>query len=152
MEEEADTAERAGEYGILLTLTAGGSEESVIEDDPGVTVAVGGATADTTSAVADKAGAGGCHGARSKVRERVAGQRENLAKESSGVGGEEGGARSTDWLVNPPELGAKEGGPRPVGWRENPGGTAREWEGGSSRHRALTPPDWASYPGGKKPL
>ena len=46
-------------------------------------------------------GAGGHHGARSGVRERIAGRRENPAGESSGVGGEEGGCESYRVAENP---------------------------------------------------
>ena len=35
---------------------------------------------------------------------------------------------------------------------ENPRGGARECEGEMSRRRALTPPEWTSFPGGTKTL
>ena len=41
---------------------------------------------------------------------------------------------------------------RPPEWRKTPGGIAREWEEESSRHRALTPPEWNSSLGGTKPF
>ena len=58
-EEEAKTAGRAGEAGMMLTVTAGELEESDVEDKPGVAAADGGTTSDATSEDAAEAGAGG---------------------------------------------------------------------------------------------
>ena len=72
-EKEDETVGGAEEAGSPLMETAGESEESGTEDDPGGVEAGEGATANATSADAAKAGARGPHEARSKVRERVAG-------------------------------------------------------------------------------
>ena len=92
LEEEAETAGGAGEYGRPLKATVGKLEKSSAEDDPGGAAAGRGATANDTSTDANKAGAGDRYGASSEVRERVAGRREIPAVDSSGV-----------WLANPPE-------------------------------------------------
>ena len=48
-----------------------------------------------TSTAAEKAGAGGCYGARTAARERVAGRKENPAGKSYVVGGRGGGVSPT---------------------------------------------------------
>ena len=37
-------------------------------------------------------------------------------------------------------------------WQKTPGGTVREWEGGSICRRASTTPEWSHCPWGTKPL
>ena len=105
MEEEDAIAGGLGEAGrpLKVTVTAGESDRSGTVDRPGGAAASGGATSEATSVAVDKAGAGGHHGEISEVRERVAGRRENPTGESSGVGGEGGRARPTQWLASPPE-------------------------------------------------
>ena len=64
----------------------------------------------------------------------------------------EGGAvRSMEWQESPLEWGETEEAARPTEWRKTPGGTAREWEGKSSRRRASTPPEWMQFTGETKP-
>ena len=84
-EEEADTARGAGEVGQALTSTAWELEGSGVEEIPGGAAAVRGDTWEVTSEDVDAEGVGGCHGAKERGRERVAGV------ESSGVGIREGG-------------------------------------------------------------
>ena len=72
--------------GQALTETARESEGSGAETAPGGAAAGRGDTWDVTSEGADKAGSGGRHGAKQRVRERVAGRRENPDGKSSGVG------------------------------------------------------------------
>ena len=67
----------------------------------GSTLAGRGDTLVITSESADEAGSGGCHGAKPGERERVSGQRENLASKSSGVGGSEGDRNVTGVEENP---------------------------------------------------
>ena len=95
----------------LLTEMAGKSAESGAEDEPGSTATGRGATADVTSAAANKAGGGGRHGARSGVRERVSGRREKPVRESSVVGGEGGGRKA--YIVDRDPSGVRGGGKRP---------------------------------------
>ena len=82
---------------------AGESEENGAEYGLGGAAAGGGATANATSAASNKVGSGGLHGEIIRVRERVSGRQENPDGESSGVGGERGGARPAEWLASPPE-------------------------------------------------
>ena len=49
-------------------------------------------------------------------------------------------ARSTEWWASPLVWGEAEVAARPTEWRKTPGGTAKEWKGGSSCRRALAPP------------
>ena len=64
--------------------------------------------------------------ARSGVRERVAGWRENPAGESSGVRGKDGGYKAYGVADEPSGVGGKGGGREAYGVAENPGGAARE--------------------------
>ena len=64
---------------------------------PGGAVACRGNTWDVTSEVADKAGAGGRHGAKQGKKKRVAGQWKTPSSKSSGVGSREGGGRGLCW-------------------------------------------------------
>ena len=82
MEEEAAIAGGVGEAERPLRATAGESEVSGADNGPGGTVAGGGVTANATSAAADEVGAGSGHEARSGVRDRVVGRRENTAGEA----------------------------------------------------------------------
>ena len=68
-----------------------------------------GATSDATSAAADKVGAGGRHGARPRVEDKVASRQENPAGKSSGVGGK-GGSRETYRVASKPSGVSGEGG------------------------------------------
>ena len=61
-------------------------EESGAEEVLGGAAAGEGNTREVTSKDADVAGAGSCHGAEKKRRERVAGWKENPSGKSSGVG------------------------------------------------------------------
>ena len=75
---------------MMLTATAEESEGSGAEDDPGGAVAGVGATSDETSKEAAATGAGGCHRAKKRERERVTVWQENPVGHSSGVGEREG--------------------------------------------------------------
>ena len=104
-EEEAETPEGAGEVGKTPTETAVNSEGSGADNGLEGSTAGGGATSDATPEDADATGAGGRHGAEKRDRERVSGQPENLAGESSGVGEGEGGSvivPSARWNLLPP--------------------------------------------------
>ena len=139
-EEEVDTAEGAGEARRPLTAAIGEYEESGVKDDPGGSAAGGGATANTTSMAANKDGAGGCHGARSEVRERVASRRENLASEYSRVEGEGGaqGLRSS-WLTTR-STGRRRPAVRPMEWRKPRGGERQGVGGGVESPQSIDTP------------
>ena len=70
-EEEATIVVGTEEAGRPLTATARASEGSSAEDVLGVEAVGRGTTADTTSAVTDKAGARVRHGAKTAARERI---------------------------------------------------------------------------------
>ena len=82
-------------------MTLWGTHESRAGEKTGVGMAGRSETRKATSGVADKAGAEGRHGARSRVRERVFGRREKPTGKSSGVGGEEGGRGGYRVAENP---------------------------------------------------
>ena len=65
----------------------GGRKAADDNSRPGGTATGGSNTYTATFAAADKAGAGGHYGEKTTAREWVAGQWENLAGESYGVGG-----------------------------------------------------------------
>ena len=90
-----------------------------------------GNTWDVTSTAADKAEAGDLHGAKQGVRERVAGQRENLSGESSGVGSSEGGREAS-------------------GVAENSGGEIQGVGGGVDLPRGINTPGVEEVPWGDK--
>ena len=75
-------------------------EGSGVGDLPGIAAAERGNTWDVTSEAADKAGAGGRHGAKQGERERVAGRHENPAGISSGVENREGGHEASEVAEN----------------------------------------------------
>ena len=77
----------AGEARRPLTATEGSTGERGAYSRPGGTATGGSNTYTATFAAADKAGAGGHYGEKTTAREWVAGQWENLAGESYGVGG-----------------------------------------------------------------
>ena len=76
-------------------------EGSGAEEGPGGAAAGGDANSDATSKHVDTTGAGGCHGAEKRETERVSGQQENRAGESSGVGNREGGPEASVVAENP---------------------------------------------------
>ena len=80
--------------------------------------------------VTEEAGAGGCHGARPGLRERVAGRRENLASKFSEVGCEEGGPKAYEVAGESSGVGGKEGGRKAYGVAENPQGDRQGVQGG----------------------
>ena len=100
-EKESKTAGGAGEVRTTPTDTAVESEVSGADNNPEDATAGRGATLDATPEDVDAAGSGGCHGAGKRYRERVAGQRENPAGESSGVVEGEGRARPLEWRKTP---------------------------------------------------
>ena len=77
---------------------------------------------DATSEDPDAAGAGVCHGAGIQERERFAGQWENPASESSGLGGDTGGRKASEVAHELSGVGEKEGGRKASGVAENPRG------------------------------
>ena len=143
-EEESETAGGAGEAGRPLTATAGESDGSGAEDDPRDAAARGGATANVTSAAANKAGAGGRHGAKHRERERVAVRWENTASKLSGVGGEEGVHEVYEVTGEPSDVRGEGGGRKSYRVAEYP----REL----SRCRVSTPTESMRCPGGTKSL
>ena len=105
---------------------------------------------DTRKAFANKAGVEGRHGVRPDQTGRFAGRRETLYGKSSGVQGEKGGCDSSRVAHESLGVGDEEGGREASRVAETRRGTTREWWGGSSRHRASTPPERQSFPRGTK--
>ena len=122
----------------MQTVTAWDTQESGAGEQSGVVMVDGIKTGNATSTATDEAGAGGRHREMHGVRERAAGRQEQE------WGARGGGVRLTEWPTSPPELGERRGAATPMEWRKTLGGTAREWEGESSRYRALTPLEWPS--------
>ena len=73
--------------------TAEVPEGSGAETGPGGAAAGEGDTSNATAVEADAVGAGGCHGAEKRERERFVGQQENPAGESSGEATKRGDPR-----------------------------------------------------------
>ena len=94
----------------MRTATAWGTQGSGAGELPGDTATGRSKTRKATSVAADEAGAGGRHGARIGLRERVSDRREKPTGESSGVGGRRGATRPMEWTVSPQEWGGEEGG------------------------------------------
>ena len=63
-------------------------------------------------------------------------------------GAMKGAMRPPEWPTSLLEWGKRRGAARPPEWRKNHWGPAIEWAGESSRHRAPTPLEWQSFPGG----
>ena len=105
---------------------------------------------DTRKAFANKAGVEGRHGVRPDQTGRFAGWRETPDYESSGVQGDEGGCDSSGVVHESLGVGDKEGGREASRVAETHRVTARERWGGSSCHRASTPPERQSFPRGTK--
>ena len=120
-EEEAETAGGAGGGSKIRTATAWGTQEIRAGEQPGVMTAGGSKTGKATSAADNKAGAGGRHGARYGVRERVARRREKPAGNSSGVGGNEGGRNAYGVAGKSSGVEGKEGGSKSYEVVENHG-------------------------------
>ena len=121
-EKEAATAMGEGEARRQPTATARGSEENGTDDKKVGTSAVGGNTRNATSAAADKAGAGGRHGARTAARERDASWWEKSASKPYGVGGGGGGCEIYVVAREPFGVGGDGGGRKAYRVAENPGG------------------------------
>ena len=81
IEEEADTAEGADARSEtqMATATASGTQNRGAGEHPEIIAAGGSETGNATYAATNKEREGGCHGARSGVRESVSGQRETPA-------------------------------------------------------------------------
>ena len=150
LEEEATTAGGAGEAGRPFLETAKATEESGADGKQGGAVAGRSAAADATSAAANKAGAGGRHGARTWARERVAGRQENPSCKSSGVGGGGEGREANGVASEPSGVRVDEEYREAYRVAENPGGDHQGVEGELSCRRALTPQSVNIAPGGTK--
>ena len=146
-EEEADT--KGGEGGRVSekrTATTWGTQESSAGELTGGTAASGIKTRKAASASADKAGSGGRHGERSGVRERVVGRRENPARESSGVGGDEGVRKAYGVASEPSGVGGKEGGRKAHIVAENHGGDRQGVRGGVELPQGIDTPGVDEFP------
>ena len=150
-DEEATNAEGTGWAGEPRTATSGGTQESGADRHLGDAMAGGGNTRKASSTAADARGAGGRHGARTAQKGRFTGQQETRLANSWECGVTTEAARPPEWSTIPPEWGVRRGAARPLEWQETHGGPAREWEGESSCHRALTPPECQICPGEIKP-
>ena len=131
----------AGEAGRPLTATVGATEERGADGRPGGAAAGRDDTGKATSAAADKAGAGGRHGAKIEARERVAGRQENPAGESYGVGGGRKGREAYRVATKPSRVRVNGGGREAYGVAENPGGDRQGVGGG------VESPQVIDYPG-----
>ena len=132
------------------TATILGTKESGAEELTGGTAAGGREIGKAISASEDEAGAGGRHGARSKVRDRVAGQQKNIAGNSSEVGGEEGGRAAYIVAGEPSGVGDEEGGRKSYGVTENLGGDSQGVQGGFELPQGIDTPGLDKFPWGDK--
>ena len=119
-------------------------------EQPGVIAAGGSKTGKATSAAADEAGAGGRHGARSGVRDRVVGWQENPAGKSSGVVGEKGGREAYRVSGESSGVGFEEGGRKAYRVAENPGGGCQGVQGGVELPQGINTPVVDDFPWGDK--
>ena len=115
---------------MTRTATSGGTLESGAGELSGDMTAGGSDTGKATSAAANKVGSGGHHGARSGVRDRIAGWQENPAGESSGVGGEEEGRKASRVASESLGVGGQEAGRKAYRVAENPGRDLQLVQGG----------------------
>ena len=138
----------AGEAGSPLTATVEAIEESVADGRPGVAAAGGGHTGEATSADADKAGAGGHHGANTVARERVASRQEKPAGESYGVGGGGDSQEAYRVVTEPSRLKGDRGGRDSYGVAENPGGDRQAVRGGVESPQDINTPGVYTFPRG----
>ena len=109
-EEEATNAGGVRWERVTRTGTVWGTQESGEGELPGDVMYSGGDTGKVSSVAVDKAGARGCHGVRPGNRRRSRIRRENQAKKSSVVQGNDG-CRESSGVAHKSRSGGQGGGP-----------------------------------------
>ena len=113
----------AGWERATWTATAWKMKDSGKGELSGDKMAGGGNIRKSSSAAADKAGAGGCHGARPGNMGKSGGRQENQAGESTGVQGDYRGREASGVAQESPGVGEEEGVCEASGVAENPQGS-----------------------------
>ena len=128
--EEGMTAGEPEGIGDILTASPWVMQENGAGRLQGGARAGGSDTGKAPSAVADKAGAQGPHGARPGQGEKYRGQRENMGGVTSGVWGNDGGREASRVDHESYGVGGGEGGRVAFGVAENPWGGRHRVGGG----------------------
>ena len=111
-------------------------------------MASGGETRKATSAAADEAGAGGRHGSRPGMRDRIYGQQENTSSKSSEVGGKEGWHEAYGVVSESSGVGGEEGGRKSYIVAENLGGDLQGVRGEVESSQGIDTPGVDEFPWG----
>ena len=129
-----------------------GTHKSGAGEVHGKVQADGGDTGNYPSAAADEAGARGRHGARPAQMGGKESGGGKVTEKSQECWATTGAVMPPEWPTSPLEWGKRRGAASHQKWQKTHGGTAREWAGESSFHRATTSPELLICPRGTKPL
>ena len=131
-------------------MTSGGTQESGAGGHSGHEATRGVDAGKATSAAANKAVAGGSHGARPELRGRIVGWRGNLAGEPSRVRGDKGGREASGVAHEPLGVRDEEGGRKASEVTEKPRGYRQGVGGGVKLLQGIDTPRVAELPRGDK--